>query len=169
MNSSAVTLMISFVVLVLVQVLFLNNMFLFGFVNPMIYLLFLVIYRFENDQTLFILLSFILGFCIDFLSQSGGAHTIASLTIGFLRPLLIKYSFGVTSEIPSNFQDDLRTRNKYIFLTLLIVIHHLLYFIVVYYNWSATYLILKNTILTSIFSLILISLLSRFFKKLNDT
>ena len=169
MNRNAVTLMILFVILVFVQVLFLNNMLLFGFINPMIYLLFLVIYRFENDQTLFILLSFILGFCIDFLSQSGGAHTIASLTIGFLRPLLIKYSFGVTSEIPSNFQDDSRTRNKYIFLALLIVIHHLVYFIVVYYNWSATYLILKNTILTSIFSLILISLLSRFFKKLNDT
>ena len=169
MNRNAVTLMILFVILVLVQVLFLNNMLLFGFINPMIYLLFLVIYRFDNDQTLFIFLSFILGFCIDFLSQSGGAHTIASLTIGFLRPLLIKYSFGVTSEIPSNFQDDSRTRNKYIFLALLIVIHHLVYFIVVYYNWSATYLILRNIILTSVFSLILISLLSRFFKKLNDT
>lgn len=166
MNSNTVILMISFVVLVLVQVLFLSNMFLFGFVNPMIYLLFLVIYRFDNDQTLFIFLSFILGFCIDFLSQSGGAHTIASLTIGFLRPLLIKYSFGVTSEIPSNFQDDSRTRNKYIFLALLVVIHHLLYFIVVYYSWGATYLILKNTILTSVFSLILISLLFHFFKKI---
>jgi hypothetical protein len=52
-------------------------MFIFGFINPMIYLLFLVVYRFDDDQTLFILLSFVLGFCIDFLSQSGGAHTIA--------------------------------------------------------------------------------------------
>jgi hypothetical protein len=114
-------------------------------------------------------LSFILGFCIDFLSQSGGAHTIASLTIGFVRPLLIKYSFGVTSEAPSTFQNDLRRRNKYLFLALLILIHHLLYFIIVYFNWNAAYLILKNTILTSLFSLILIALISRFYKKLNET
>jgi hypothetical protein len=92
-------------------------MFIFGFINPMIYLLFLVVYRFDDDQTLFILLSFVLGFCIDFLSQSGGAHTIASLTIGFVRPLLIKYSFGVTSEAPSTFQNDLRRRNKYLFFS----------------------------------------------------
>ena len=169
MNSNVLSLIISFVILVLVQVFLFNNMFIFGFINPMIYLIFLVIYRFDNDQTLFIFLSFVLGFCIDFLSQSGGAHTIASLTIGSLRPLLIKYSFGVTSEVPSTFQNDSRRRNKYIFLTLLILIHHLLYFIIVYFNWSATYLILKNTLLTSVFSLILVALISRFYKKLNDT
>ena len=169
MNSNIITLIISFFIIVLAQVFLFNNMFIFGFINPMIYLLFLVLYRFDDDQTLFILLSFVLGFSIDFLSQSGGAHTIASLTIGFVRPLLIKYSFGVTSEAPSTFQNDLRRRNKYLFLALLILIHHLLYFIIVYFNWNATYLILKNTILTSLFSLILIALISRFYKKLNDT
>ena len=91
MNSNIITLIISFFIIVLAQVFLFNNMFIFGFINPMIYLLFLVVYRFDDDQTLFILLSFVLGFCIDFLSQSGGAHTLASLTIGFVRPLLIKY------------------------------------------------------------------------------
>ena len=168
MNRSTLTLIFSFVFLVLVQVMVFNNISLFGYVNPMIYLLFLVIYRFDNDQTLLIFLSFILGFCIDFLSQSGGAHMIASLTIGFLRPLIIRYSFGVTSEIPSTFQNDSRIKNKYLFLTIFILIHHLLYFTIVYFSWNAKYLILKNTLLTSVFSLILISLLSRFYKKLND-
>ena len=60
----------------------------------MVYILFLVIYRFDYDQTFFILSSFILGFSIDFLSQSGGAHTISTLTIGFLRPTIIKYIFS---------------------------------------------------------------------------
>ena len=169
MNSNIITLIISFFIIVLVQVFLFNNMFIFGLINPMIYLLFLVVYRFDDNQTLFILLSFILGFCIDFLSQSGGAHTISSLTIGFLRPLLVKYSFGVSSEAPSSFQNDSRRRNKYFFLALLILIHHLLYFIIVYFNWDATHLILKNTILTWVFSLILIALISRFYKKLNDT
>tara|TARA_S200000501_G_scaffold42443_1_gene34387 strand:- start:905 stop:1414 length:510 start_codon:yes stop_codon:yes gene_type:complete len=169
MNRDLITLLLSFVTLVLIQVILFNNINIFGFINPMIYLLFLVIFRFDSDQTLFILICFILGFCIDFLSQSGGAHTIASLTTGFLRPLLIKYSFGVTSEIPSTFQNDSRITNKFLFLGLLIGIHHLLYFIIVYFNWSAYYLILKNVILTSLFSLILIALVSNFYKKLNDS
>ena len=83
MNRDLITLLLSFVTLVLIQVILFNNINIFGFINPMIYLLFLVIFRFDSDQTLFILICFILGFCIDFLSQSGGAHTIASLTTGF--------------------------------------------------------------------------------------
>jgi len=169
MNTNSLTTISSFILLVLIQVLIFNNMYIFGFINPMIYLLFILIYRLDGDQTLFILISFILGFCIDFLSQSGGAHSIATLTVAFIRPLLIKYAFGVISEVPSNFYNDTRKVNKYSFLALVIGIHHLLYFILVYFSSSATYLILKNALLTSVFSLILIALASRFYKKLNDS
>ena len=169
MNSSSLQLVSMFVLMVLLQVMLFNNLQLFGFINPMVYLFFIIMYRFESDQTLFILLSFILGFSIDFLSQSGGAHSIATLTIGFLRPLLIRNAFGVTAEIPTSFYNDSRTLNKTIFLALVISIHHLLYFSFVFFNWHAIYLILKNTLLASVFSLILIALLSSFYKKLNDS
>ena len=76
MNSSSLQLVSMFVLMVLLQVMLFNNLQLFGFINPMVYLFFIIMYRFESDQTLFILLSFILGFSIDFLSQSGGAHSI---------------------------------------------------------------------------------------------
>ena len=51
----------------------------------------------------------------DFFSQSGGAHTIATLTMSFLRPILIRNSYGVTSEIPVSFHTDTRRINKYTF------------------------------------------------------
>ena len=135
----------------------------------MIYILFIIIYPFENDQTIFIFLGFILGFCIDFFTLSGGANTISTLTISALRPTIIKSAFGITSEIPKSFQSDKRTINKFIFLILIILIHHLLYFVIIYFNWSGFYLIIKNTLLTSVFSLILIALISPFYKKLNDS
>ena len=112
MNRNNITLLISFILLVFFQTLVFNNLYLFGFINPMVYVLFLVIYRFDYDQTFFILLSFILGFLIDFLSQSGGAHTLSTLTIGFLRPSIIKYTFSVSSEMPVSFQDDNRIFDK---------------------------------------------------------
>ena len=169
MNRDTLALCSIFLLLVLLQVMLFNNLYLLGFINPMVYLFFIVVYRFENDQTLFILLSFLLGFAIDFLSQSGGAHTIATLTIAFLRPIIIRSAFGVTSEIPSSFQNDSRILSKTAFLALLIGVHHLIYYSIVFFNLNAFYLILKNTLLTSVFSLILIALVSSLYKKLNDS
>ena len=169
MNRNNIVLLISFIFLVFFQTLVFNNLYLFGSINPMIYVLFLIIYRFDDDQTLFILSSFALGFFVDFFSQSGGAHTVATLTVGFLRPMIIKYTFGVTSEIPGSFQNDTRILDKYLFLSLIVGLHHLLYFITVYFNWEATSLIIKNTILTFVFSLILISLISVFYSKSNES
>ena len=70
MNRDTLALCSIFLLLVLLQVMLFNNLYLFGFINPMVYLFFIVVYRFENDQTLFILLSFLLGFAIDFTNQS---------------------------------------------------------------------------------------------------
>ena len=169
MNRNNIILLISFILLVFFQTLVFNNLYLFGFINPMVYVLFLVIYRFDYDQTFFIVSSFILGFSIDFFSQSGGAHTISTLTIGFLRPIIIKYTFTVSSDMPVSFQNDNRILDKYLFLSFIVGLHHFLYFTLVYFNLDAISLIIKNTLLTFIFSLILIFLISIFYTKSNDS
>jgi hypothetical protein len=48
-------------------------------------------------------------------------------------------------------------------------IHHLLYFTFIFFNWDGIYLILKNSLFTSLFSLILVALLSSLYTKLNDS
>lgn len=154
---------ISFILLVMSQVMLFNHLHIFGTINPLFYLVFFVFYRFESNQTVLILLSFILGFLIDFLSQSGGAHTIATLTLGFVRPLIIRYAFGVTLETPQSYFNDSRTLNKMIFLLLLTGIHHTLYFTLVYFSWEAIFLVIKNTLFTSLFSLILMSITLGFY------
>ena len=169
MNRKSLILITSFITLLFFQIFVFNNMNIFGFINPMVYLVFLVIYNFDSDQTLFILVCFLLGFSTDFFSQSGGAHTIATLTLSFLRPILIRNSYGVRSEIPSSFQADTRKINKYTFLSIIFILHHLIYFSVVFFSWSAIYLILKNTFMTFIFSLILSIMILSLYKKPNDS
>jgi len=169
MNRKSLILLISFITLLFFQVFVFNNMNIFGFINPMIYLVFLVIYDFDSDQTLFILVCFLLGFSTDFFSQSGGAHTIATLTVSFLRPILIRNSYGVTSEVPVSFQADTRKTNKYTFLSLILILHHLIYFSVVFFSLSAIYLIIKNVFLTFIFSLILNVMVLNFYRKSDDS
>jgi len=169
MNRKSLILLISFFSLVFFQIFVFNNMNIFGFVNPIIYIVFLVIYNFDSDQTLFILICFLLGFSIDFFSQSGGAHTIATLTMSFLRPILIRNSYGVTSEIPVSFHTDARRINKYTFLSLLFILHHLIYFSIIFFDWTAIHLILKNTFLTFMFSLTLSIMVLNLYRKPNDS
>ena len=69
MNRKSLILLISFISLLFFQIFVFNNMNIFGFINPMIYLVFLVIYDFDSDQTLFILVCFLLGFSTDFFSD----------------------------------------------------------------------------------------------------
>ena len=54
-----------FISLILAQIIVLDNINLFGFLNPIIYILFIITYRFDQNQTLFIFLSFLLGLTID--------------------------------------------------------------------------------------------------------
>ena len=100
MNSNNLLSIFQFVLLLFLQVFLLNNINLFGFINPNLYLLFFIVYRFETNQTLLIFLGFLMGLLLDLLTQGSGAHTIASLTIAFVRPIIIRISFGVNYDIP---------------------------------------------------------------------
>lgn len=164
MNSQILKMIGSFVLLILAQVLLFNQINVFGFVNPMLYLLFLVMYPFDKNQTFYIFIGFILGFFIDFLSQTGGAHTIASLTVSYLRPIIMKYSYGLTSEKPKSLLTDPRKTNNFFFLLVFISVHHLIYFAIAYFSADAFLLIIKNSLFTIIFSLILILLISSLYR-----
>ena len=164
MNSQILKMIGSFVLLILAQVLLFNQINIFGFVNPMLYLLFLVMYPFDKNQTFYIFIGFILGFFIDFLSQTGGAHTIASLSVSYLRPIIKKYSYGLTSEQPKSLLTDPRKTNNFFFLLVFISVHHLIYFAIAYFSADAFLLIIKNSLFTIIFSLILILLISSLYR-----
>jgi len=149
---------LQFILLILIQVFVLNNINLFGYLNPYLYILFLIIYHFNNNQSEIILLGFLLGFSLDLISQSSGAHTIACLTIGFLRPYFAIFSFRLKlSELPENLiSKEARSLNKIGFLFLMIFVHHFILFFIIFLDIKSIFLILKNTFFTTVFSIIVI-------------
>ena len=149
---------LQFILLILIQVFVLNNINLFGYLNPYLYILFLIIYHFNNNQSETIFLGFLLGFSLDLISQSSGAHTIACLTIGFLRPYFAIFSFRLKlSELPENLiSKEARTLNKIGFLFLMIFVHHFILFFIIFLDLKSIFLILKNTFFTTVFSIIVI-------------
>ena len=62
--------------------------------NPSIYIIVLIIHRYNLNQFNFIVIGFLLGFIMDVLSQSAGSHSLSCVTVSFLRPLIVKFSLG---------------------------------------------------------------------------
>jgi hypothetical protein len=75
-----------FIFLVLLQVLVFNNIQVFAFITPFIYILFIILLPFETPKWFRLVLGFILGLTIDMFSNSGGIHTASTVLIAFISP-----------------------------------------------------------------------------------
>ena len=145
-----------FIVLVLIQVLLLDHINFLGYINPYLYILFIVLFPFTGNKTLLILLSFLLGLTIDMFVDSGGVHAAACVFIGYFRPLILKFSFGVSYEYNSVRIHRTDLSNRLIYVGLMVFIHHLILFFLETFNINHILLVLKYTLFSGIFSIILI-------------
>lgn len=163
MNSSFFVHIVRFILLILTQVLVFNNLNFFGFINPMVYILFLYWYPIKENRVMFIGTSFLLGFLIDVFSDTLALHAAATVTIAYLRPAMMRFVFGVNYEFQS-FKLSSTTRAQQItFLTLLIIAHHILFYSLEIFSLSNLLLILKKVVFTGIGSIILCLLFSSLF------
>ncbi|HLT51493.1 MAG TPA: hypothetical protein VKZ93_06020 [Arenibacter sp.] len=149
--------------LILVQVLIFNNLNFFGYINPMVYILFLYWYPIREKRALFILLSFLLGLMVDWFSDTMAIHAAATVTIAYLRPMIMRFCFGVNYEF-QNFKLTNTTKAQQItFLALLIIVHHLIFFTLEIFSFENTLLILKKVFSIGMATIIICLLLSSLF------
>ena len=168
MNRDNIISIFQFFLLLFLQSFLINQINLFGFINPNLYLLFLIVYRLDANPTLLIILGFALGLLLDLLTQGAGGHTIASLTIAFLRPFIIRFSFGVNYDVPMGMIKGSLLTQRLLYLLLIIFVHHLVLFIIIYFSFENILSILKNTLFTSFFTFILVYICLGLFKEKND-
>lgn len=76
--------------LVLLQVLILNNIQFSGYLNPFLYILFIILLPFEVPAWSVLVISFLLGLTIDTFTNTLGLHAAASVFMGFVRPYVLK-------------------------------------------------------------------------------
>src|SRR5690606_5054309 len=123
-NSDIIINIVRFVVLLFIQVLMLNNINLAGYINPYLYIFFILMYPLDGNKSLLILLSFLLGLSIDVFEDSGGVHAAASAFIAYLRPLVLKYSFGVSYEYNSVKIRKAAPMERFTYIASLVFLHH---------------------------------------------
>jgi rod shape-determining protein MreD len=165
MNNIVLRIILSFIGLVLLQVLVCSNINFLGEINPYVYVIFIILYPVTNNRLLFIFLSFFIGYTVDIFLDSGGVHAAASVAIAYIRPLFLKFSFGAAYDYQSIKFSNIDFSRRLIYFLLIIVIHHLILFSLVVFDKTKAVLILQQTVYSSSFTLILSLLFSSLFSR----
>ncbi|WOD44317.1 rod shape-determining protein MreD [Hwangdonia lutea] len=165
MNSIISLNSIRFVGLVLIQVLICSHINFLGYINPYIYVLFIILFPVKNNRSLFIFLSFLLGLTVDLFLDSGGINAAASVFIAYARPVALKFSFGMLYEHQNLKFNTVDFGSKLVYMTIMVVAHHLILFSLEIFSISKIILILQKTLFSSIFTIILCVLITIIFSR----
>jgi rod shape-determining protein MreD len=138
-----------------------------GYINPYLYILFILLYPLKNNRVIFILISFLLGLTIDLFLDSGGVNAAASVTIAYIRPFILKFSFGAVYDHQTMKFGNVEFGSKLTYFVILTVIHQFILFSLEIFNFYEIILILQNTLFSSIFTIILCVLTTIIFSRRN--
>ncbi|MDB9712275.1 rod shape-determining protein MreD [Flavobacteriaceae bacterium] len=150
--------------LIIAQSIIFNNINLLGYLNPFVYIVFIIYYPIKNDRIFFIFISFLIGILIDIFSDTLGLHAAASVTIAYLRPLILKMSFGLAYIHQVIKFKNIDFKKKLIYISLLSLIHHSVLFSLEIFSLSKVLFILEKAFMSSIFTIIICFLFSYLFK-----
>jgi len=126
-----------------------------GYISPFPYILFIILYPVNGNKSGLLLASFLLGFIIDLFSNSGGIHTMACVVLAYYRPYLFRFSFGLSYEYQTVKLIDVLTPERFSFILLCVLIHHLILFVFEAFQFSFFLDVLFRTLLSSIFTILL--------------
>lgn len=150
-----------FVILVIIQVMILDHVLFLGYINPYLYLLFVIYLPINTSRAYVLILGFILGLSIDFFNNTGGIHAASTLFVAYIRPFLLKLSFGLSYDYNTLKLNETNFKQQFLYVILMVFVHHLLMFSLEYFSTNYIAEILKNTLYTSIFSSIVIIIVLR--------
>lgn len=148
------------VLLMLVQVLVFNNIYLGEIYNPYIYVLIVLSLPIELSALMILFIGFFTGFILDIFTHTLGLHTMAFTFLAFLRPFVLRlvaprdgFEFGAKANLES-----FGWARYIIYSVVLILAHHLLLFIMEGFStgmvWVITQKVVLNTLLT--FSMVIL-------------
>jgi hypothetical protein len=144
-----------FLLLLLIQLLIMDNIQFSGYINPYIYLLFIILLPFETSAITLLLLSFFTGLTVDLFSGTPGLHTSATLVAGFIRPYLLR-SIAPHDDYEKGGEPGLKTygiRWFFIYVSVMVVFHHFTLFYLEVFRFAQFFSTLLRVSLSSIFTI----------------
>ena len=166
MTNSVLRNIFRFIILIIIQIFIFNRIYLGGYLNPEVYLMFVVLLPFETPWWLLLLSSFSIGLSVDVFSGSLGIHAAATTFAAFSRPFIIRFMLpklekGNNAYPSINFM-GIPTFSVYV--TILVFLHGFLLFFLEVFRLGEIGSVLLRILLSTIISSALIILLSAIFK-----
>lgn len=156
-----------FVLLILIQVLILNNMNLSGYLNPAVYVLFIMLLPADINKSLLLILAFLTGYTIDFFGNTPGLNSAATVMMAFVLPSTINLFFKNIDFSPG----EEPSLNKvglggfFRFTLVLVFIHHFTLFFIESFSFSLFFFTLARIGLSTLLSTLIILVIMMLFSK----
>lgn len=152
---------LTFIVVMLLQLLLCNNIQFSGYINPYIYIFLIIMLPYDIKEWFLLLLAFILGLTIDIFTGILGLHTFASVFAAFVRPVILRLT------APRDGYDSLYPLSMFtygfnwylVYASIIVFIHHFVLLYLEVFRFDHFFGTLLRVILSSVFSLVFILLL----------
>jgi rod shape-determining protein MreD len=152
--------LIRFLFLIALQVIILNHIQWSGYVNPYVYVLFILLLPVETPNWLLLIIALLTGLTIDMFGNSGGIHAAATVLMGFARPgilRLIAPRDGYESE--TRLSPQVMGFNWFItYVTMMVLIHHFAYFYLEVFRFGEFFITFLKVLINSAITIGLILL-----------
>lgn len=167
MAKDLLKLLLILIALVFIQVFILNGMKINGYINPYVYVLFILILPFETPGWVLLVCAFILGLVIDSFMNTLGMHSSATLFMAFSRQFLLK----IISFRNDNDSKGFLTLGNFGFVwtlryvAILVFAHHFFLFFLESFSFSSFFPTMGRIILSSAFTIFFILLAQYMFAR----
>jgi hypothetical protein len=112
-------------------------------------------------------MSFCLGLTVDIFSDTLGLHSASCLVLAYLRPIILKISFGLAYIHQVIKFQNIGFRNRLIYLTLSTITHNFVIFSLEIFSLTNFTYLLQKVLLTALFTVFLGLVFSYLFKPTN--
>ncbi|MBL7914856.1 MAG: hypothetical protein BWY67_01690 [Bacteroidetes bacterium ADurb.Bin397] len=156
-----------FLILILVQVVVLNNVQFSGFINPFVYIMFIMMLPVRMPKTFLLLAAFLTGLVVDVFSNTMGMHAAACVFMAYVRPTVLRIMAprdGYETESSPSVK-ELGFTWFLIYAATLTFIHHFILFYIEVFRFSEFFTTFLRVLLSSVATLLTIMISQYLFGK----
>lgn len=144
-------------ILVLLQVLLFDHLQIAGWGFPMVYVLFLMNLPIQIPRWAEMLIGGAIGLFFDLWNSTLGVHIAACVTFSYFRPILLSRFTQDVERVKGQICSQSIGRVEYIkCIAILTVIHHLMVFALEMWSWSNWWMVIVQTLISSILTILFI-------------
>ncbi len=147
-----------FILMVLMQVLLFNNIRISGYINPQVYLFYVLMLPVHIRGYVLLLSAFLLGFTVDVFTDSMAIHAMATVFMAFCRPAVLRILTIKASleSMESPAFSSLGTFSLVLYAFTLILLHHVALFFLEIFRFNELIQTLSRAVASAFVTLVFV-------------